>query len=159
MQWGGNSGGNFLLHSSHSMDCVLCVRILVGSVIIVYSSTGSHYTKQQSASHNLEPFAFRLHILSIIVEIGVFLSSLMYVVEKRVCTAWLMQSERNHDDDDNDDNETAATNRTPSPNKNTCNNCFFSSMIEEWHCFEATLLFTLSYQFAIRLFFLVNATR
>jgi hypothetical protein len=61
------------------MDCVLCVRILVGSVLsFVYSSTGSHYTKQQSASHNFEPFAFRLHLLSIIVEIGVCLSSLMW---------------------------------------------------------------------------------
>jgi hypothetical protein len=69
---------------------IVCVRILVGSVLsFVYSSTGSHYTKQQSASHNLEHFAFRLHILSIIVEIGVFLSlwSEMYVVEERVCTA------------------------------------------------------------------------
>jgi hypothetical protein len=34
MQWGGNCCGYFLLHSSHSMDCVLCVRILVWSVII-----------------------------------------------------------------------------------------------------------------------------
>jgi hypothetical protein len=129
MQLRGNSGGYFLLHSSHSMDCVLCVHVLVGFVLsFVYSSTGSHYTKQQSASHNFELFAFRLHILSIILEIGVFLSSEMYVVEKRVCMAGLMQSERN---DDNDDNETAATNRTPSPNKNTCNNCFFSSMLDE----------------------------
>jgi hypothetical protein len=44
-------------------------------------------TKQQSASHNFELFAFRLHILSVIVEIGVFLLSEMYVVEKGVCTA------------------------------------------------------------------------
>jgi hypothetical protein len=68
---------------------MVCVRILVGSVLsFVYSSTaGSHYTKQQSTSHNCEPFAFQLHLLSIIVEIGVFLSSLMYVVEKRVCVA------------------------------------------------------------------------
>jgi hypothetical protein len=132
MQWGGNSGGNFLLHSSHSMDCVLCVHILVGSVLsFVYSSTGSHYTKQQSTSHNLEPFAFRLHLLSIILEIRVFLSSEMYVVEKRVCMAWRMQSERIYDNDDNDDNETAKTNRTPSPNKSTCNNCCFSSMLDE----------------------------
>jgi hypothetical protein len=58
---------------------MVCVRILVGSVLsFVYSSTGSHYTKQQSASHNFEPFAFRLHILSIILEIRVFLSSLMW---------------------------------------------------------------------------------
>jgi hypothetical protein len=108
MQWGGNSGGYFLLHSSHSMDCVLCVRILVGSVLsFVYSSTGSHYAKQQSASHNFEPFAFRLHLLSIILEIRVFLLSEMYVLEKGMCTAWLMQNEaRNLNNDDNSDNET-----------------------------------------------------
>jgi hypothetical protein len=65
----------------------VCVHILVGSVLsFVYSSTGSHYTKQQSASHNFEPFCFSITLLSIILEIEVFLSlsSEMYVVEKRV---------------------------------------------------------------------------
>jgi hypothetical protein len=58
------------------MDCV-CV-FLLGLSSFVYSSFGSHYTKQQSASHNFEPFAFRLHLLSIILEIGVFLLSEMW---------------------------------------------------------------------------------
>jgi hypothetical protein len=58
---------------------IMCVRILVGSVLsFVYSSNANHYTNQQSASHNFEPFAFRLHLLSIILEIRVFLLSEMW---------------------------------------------------------------------------------
>jgi hypothetical protein len=58
--------------------CCVCVFLLGLSCHLCILQLLAAITKQQSASHNFEPFAFRLHLLSIIVEIRVFLSSLMW---------------------------------------------------------------------------------
>jgi hypothetical protein len=67
--------------------CCVCVFLLGLSCLLCILQMPAIIPSNNPQDITLNLFAFRLHLLSIILEIRVFLSSEMYVLEKRVCTA------------------------------------------------------------------------